>query len=93
MSPRSEDLQQEDQNILDIDNNNSESKNGFYNYTSMLGENGDEDDEEEEQTISNPFQVIKRQQRSTENKKLVFLSKKVLEEVESHPETTGTNVR
>jgi uncharacterized Rossmann fold enzyme len=34
----------------------------------------------------------KRVKRSSENKKLVFLSKKVLEEVSSKKETTGTNV-
>jgi len=34
----------------------------------------------------------RRQKRSSENKKLVFLSKKVLEEVCLNSETTGTNV-
>lgn len=33
---------------------------------------------------------IKRVKRTSENKKLVFLSKKVLEEVASKKETTGT---
>jgi hypothetical protein len=36
---------------------------------------------------------VKRQKRTSENKKLVFLSKKVLEEVAMKQETTGTNVR
>jgi hypothetical protein len=36
-----------------------------------------------------PFQKSKR---SAESKKLVFLSKKVLEEVMQHRETTGTKI-
>jgi len=32
----------------------------------------------------------RRKKRSSENKKLVFLSKQVLEEVSSNKETTGT---
>lgn len=35
----------------------------------------------------------KRVKRSSENKKLVFLSQKVLEEVSTKKETTGTMVR
>ncbi len=36
---------------------------------------------------------LKRTKRSSDNKKLVFLSKKVLEEVSTKKITTGTNVR
>jgi hypothetical protein len=40
----------------------------------------------------NKYYKYARKKRSSENKKLVFLSKKVLEEVSTKRETTGTNV-
>ncbi|CDW87654.1 transcription factor dp1 [Stylonychia lemnae] len=47
----------------------------------------------EESAIQQPNKYYKyaRKKRSSENKKLVFLSKKVLEEVSTKKETTGTN--
>ena len=36
--------------------------------------------------------AFKKTKRTSENKKLVFLSKKVLEEVSTKPSTTGTSV-
>ncbi len=41
----------------------------------------------------NKYYKYARKKRSSENKKLVFLSKKVLEEVSTKKETTGTNVK
>eukprot|EP00347_Sterkiella_histriomuscorum_P005849 403355038 len=40
----------------------------------------------------NKYYKYNRKKRSSENKKLVFLSKKVLEEVSTKHETTGTNI-